>query len=271
MLVVERHRGKAGLLQALPLRRLVFIEQEGYMDTGSPFLEDEHDRAQNTFHVLIRRDAELAGAVRFTLDLGRGTAADKHFDFRPYLPAGAVVAAGGQLCIDRRHRGGCGVYTRMMSCFYFWLTSQGVTHVKGVINPVIASLFESAGYHFLSEPFQSPHSNLPCIAVLLDMDDLPVTSKEFTARHSRRHEEESSCRIFMAENENLSSTDCAGLHSIFVVSGRANLRKTEGSNAVTDSVQLDLNHSASALDSTWSLQAITEFEAVAFTKRVIPS
>jgi hypothetical protein len=90
----------------------------------------------------------------------------------------------------------------MMSCFYLWLTSHGVTHVKGVINRVIAHLFKSAGYRFLGQPFQSHHSNLPCIAVLLDMSDLPITCKEFSARHAQRVRKKR-VSVFMAENESM--------------------------------------------------------------------
>src|SRR4051794_30759907 len=52
MLLIELHRGQAGFARVLPLRRLVFVEQEGYMNAASPLLEDEYDWAQNTFHVL---------------------------------------------------------------------------------------------------------------------------------------------------------------------------------------------------------------------------
>jgi hypothetical protein len=267
MLVVERHRGELGLVQALPLRRLVFVDQEGYLDPGSLLLEDEYDQAQNTFHVLVWREGELAGAVRFTLDLGDGTPADKHFTFRPYLPLGAVIAAGGQLCIDRRHRGSHGVYSRMMSCFYFWLTSLGVTHVTGVVNPVIACLFQSAGYHLLGHPFRSLHSNLPCIAVLLDVRDLPVRYKEFAARHARQYEEESGCRIFMSENEILGPADYPGLRCLSVVNGRAIVTASDGSTTVVaDSVPLNLTTYANAMDASWSLRATTEFEAVGFMR-----
>jgi N-acyl-L-homoserine lactone synthetase len=272
MLIVELHRGQAGFAQVLPLRRLVFVEQEGYLNAASPLLEDEYDWAQNTFHILVRRDGELAGAVRFTLDLGAGTAADKHFDFRPYLPLEAIIAAGGQLCIDRRHRGVHGVYARMMSCFYLWLTSHGVTHVKGVINPVIAHLFKSAGYRFLGQPFQSHHSNLPCIAVLLDMSDLPITCREFNARHAQRREEESGFRVFMAENENMKPADYPCLHSLFVVSGYADVSTANGSiAAVADGAYLHLSPHESAIDAAWRVRATTDFEAVGFMRELLPS
>jgi hypothetical protein len=272
MLIIELHRGQAGFARVLPLRRLVFVEQEGYMNAASPLLEDEYDWAQNTFHVLVRRDGELAGAVRFTLDLGAGTAADKHFDFRPYLPLEAVIAAGGQLCIDRRHRGVHGVYTRMMSCFYLWLSSHGITHVKGVINPVIAPLFKSAGYCFLGQPFQSHHSNLPCIAVLLDMSDLPITYKEFNARHAHRPEEKSGFRVFMAENENMRPADYPGLHSLFVVRGYADVSTANGSTtAVRDRTYLHLSTHEGAINADWRVRATTDFEAVGFIREPLSS
>ena len=77
----------------------------------------------------------------------------------------------------------------------------------GVINPVIAHLFKRTGYHFLSQSFRSLHCGLPCIAVLLDVSDLPVTYKEFIARHARRPEEESGRRVFMVGNEDIRSAD----------------------------------------------------------------
>ena len=242
------------------------------MNAASPFLEDEYDWAQNTFHVLARRDGELAGAVRFTLDFGAGTAADKHFDFRPYLPLAAVIAAGGQLCIDRRHRREYGVYTRMMSCFYLWLSSHGITHVKGVINPVIAPLFKSAGYCILGQPFQSHHSKLPCIAVLLDMSDLPITGKEFNARHAQRREEESGFRVFMAASENMRTVDYPGLRSLFVVRGCADFSTASGvTTAVADGTYLHLSVDENAIDADWRVRATTDFEAVGFTREPLSS
>ena len=91
MLIVECLSGEAGLRKVLPLRHRVLVEQEGFMAPDSPLLQDDFDKKGWTFHAIAFLNGTLVGAVRYTLGNVGKTAADKHFDFGPYIPGTELV------------------------------------------------------------------------------------------------------------------------------------------------------------------------------------
>jgi len=168
----------------------------------------------------IDPDDEVAGAVRFTIETGKQASAGDHvFDFRPHVPADARVAAGGYLCISRSHRSANYTHARLMACAYAWLSVLQISHVKGVINPLVKAIFQRNGYRLLSEQFFDGRLGLPCIAVLLDMRDLTPRVHTFISDHEAGLPDESVSYLFLSQKER---PDLAG-NALAVTAGRTGI------------------------------------------------
>jgi len=76
----------------------------------------------------------------------------------------------------------------------------------------------------------------------------------------------------MAENESMRPGDYPSLHSLFFVSGYADVSTANGSTAaVADGAYLHLSTQENAIDVAWRVRATTDFEAVGFMREPPPS
>jgi len=151
-------------------RHQVYVEEMGAMtERVDGQISDRFDWASSTLNVVVIDDAtdRIVGGARWVKDTGRGTTADRYYDFTGHLPGWAVAGAGSMLWMLPEARGRRGVIGEMMAEGLAWCLEQGITHVLATVNPPVAGRFEKVGYRRVGEPFLHGAEALPVQPMVL--------------------------------------------------------------------------------------------------------
>ena len=149
-------------------RYQVYVEEMGVMPpSADAMVSDPFDWDPTTLNVVVEREGRIVGGARWVMDTGRGTTADKFYDFRDHLPPWAVPGAGSMLWMLPDARGLRGAIADMMAEGLGWCLEQGITHVLATVNPPVAGRFEKVGYRCVGEPFVHQGTQLPVQPMML--------------------------------------------------------------------------------------------------------
>jgi len=149
-------------------RYAVYVEELGAMsERVDGQISDPFDWDPTTLNLVVEHEGRLVGGARWVRDTGRGTTADRYFDFSDHLPPWAVPGAGSMLWMLPEARGVRGLIREMMGKGLTWCVEQGITHVLATVNPPVASRFERVGYERVGVPFLHGAEALPVQPMVL--------------------------------------------------------------------------------------------------------
>ena len=162
------------------MRHRVYVEQGGYMAaTADGRVYDRFDAFPSTTNFVAYEGEEMVGGVRAMQDTGAGTHADDYYDFRPHLPPSAIVGSGSQLWVDEKYRGHRHIVPTLMNLSFYYLASQGVSHMVATVNPEVEKSFYRCGYQPVGPVMTQPHSGLPFRPLILEISQIAPPIRAF--------------------------------------------------------------------------------------------
>lgn len=170
------------------LRHRVLVEEEGYLPpTSSGRVLDRFDATPDVATFTAHVDGELAGSIRFMKYTSAGASPDDYFDFKPYLSPTDCLGGASHLVVLQRYRLVPRLVTSLFAMGYTWCLEQGLTHLTGASNPVVASGFVRTGWKRIGPTFLSTERGLWVQPIMLDLVDLTPRLQNFIAEHHQKH------------------------------------------------------------------------------------
>ena len=203
------------------VRHRVFVREKRYfppVDDGR--LLDRFDAFPTTANIVAMSADHVVGGVRIVEPSGSGAPADEFFDFRPYLPEGAIVGSGSMLVMDEEFRRVPRVTFAMLGMMYYWALCKGLTHITGVAAPEAVKLFLGSGYKPVAKAVLHGPSQLPALPVMLDIVELNDRFSAFVDKHQFRHFLQSFERQFHQKGEYIIRRGDAGTSAYVIIEGR---------------------------------------------------
>jgi hypothetical protein len=204
------------------VRHRVFVREKRYF---SPFsderLLDRFDTFPTTANIVALHLGHVVGGVRIVEPSERGVPADELFDFRPYLPEGAIAGSGSILVMEEEFRRVPRVTFAMLGMMYYWALCKGLTHITGLAAPEAVNLFLGSGYKPVAPTVVHVPSQLPALPVVLAIAELNDRFSAFVDKHHFRHFLHSFERQFHQKGEQIIRAGEAGTCAYVIVEGRA--------------------------------------------------
>ena len=203
------------------VRHRVFVREKRYFTPiADGRLLDRFDAFPTTANIVALYEGHVIGGVRIVEPSGRGVPADEFFDFRPYLPEGAIAGSGSMLVMDEEFRKVPRVTFAMLGMMYYWALCKGMTHITGVAAPEAVKLFLGSGYKPVAPTVVHGPSQLPALPVVLNIVELNDRFSAFVDKHQFRHFLQSFERQFHQKGEYIIRSGEAGTSAYVIIEGR---------------------------------------------------
>ncbi|AWB65215.1 hypothetical protein C2869_01590 [Saccharobesus litoralis] len=206
------------------LRHQVFVEEEGLLEpTEDKRIMDRYDAYPSTTQMIAIQDDTPVGCFRLSLDSQQGVPADNYFNFRPLLPADAVIMHTGLFCLLSDYRtNGLAMSLILMSAYF--AHSNGVTHVVAPINPKIARLLSRIGFTQVADEFTDPHLNAQVRPMMLNMKDLNDFFLNFINKNQLHDFLMDYERWFYREGDTVVQGGTPGNEAFIIIEGQVEVR-----------------------------------------------
>jgi hypothetical protein len=185
-------------------RHDVYVDQGGYMPARPDGrIYDHFDAFPSTVNFVAFDGDTMVGGVRVMRDAGAGTHGDEYFDFGPHVPEGAVLGSGSMLWADRGHRGRAHLVPMLMNLSFYFMASQGVTHMVATVNPEVEDRFFRCGYQPIGEVLTREETGVRFRPCVLDLGRIASPIRAFIERQDAFTLLTSYNRVILAPGETL--------------------------------------------------------------------
>jgi len=203
------------------LRHKVFHEEENLLaENPTGRLMDRFDAFPTTSNLVVKKEGNVVGSLRLSLDTRIGLPADEYFDFRPHLPEDAFIMHCGMFCVSQAYRSPKITSGLMLMATYFGI-SNNVTHVVAPINPAIARLLKRVGYEQVGEEFTEESTNARMMPLVLDVNNLSDFFIRFVEENRLQDYIGEYERIFYEEGEHIVRAGEKGENAFIIIDGAA--------------------------------------------------
>lgn len=198
---------------------------------------DLYDTLPTTRSIIAKDGETVIGSMRVIEDSAAGTSPDEYFDFSSYMPSDAGrTGAITTLCVARAYRKAPGVTFALMAMTYYQAQNMGLTHVKGVSNPDVLSLYEYTGWKAIAPRFHDERHGVDSVPVLLDLRDLNDRFSKFIHAQKLEHFMQSFERQFHQAGDLVVRAGDIGHEMFVVVDGRAGVTLDDPASTATPTI-----------------------------------